>query len=261
MPTPLEARLTQEIKDLKAAVRDLTARANSVPVLAEDPGPEDGVNLWLLNDGRLRGYRRSDNTVVEYSYSTHAHPGVAGSAQGGGISTMPAPADEYEPTSERYEEGSDWAVSFQNDGESARPDSNRLRFGFSGNGAIGEEMSMVHFPNLSELAPGPEGTRISGVWVRMHIADTFGVAGEIRIGVHNQDLEPSSFSETEAAVVAPVREGDMMDIQLPDWVGERMRDGLVKGITLNQNSKARSKYGSVTADPAMRPVLIIEYVK
>lgn len=263
MPTNEEDRLVAEIKALRDEVASLRRRPPIIPVLEADPDPADPLTLWYLFDGRLRG-RIPGGGLVEYAFSTHSHPGVTGSPAGGGSSTVPAPAPAYVPQSRRLVVAADWLQSY-NKGGSQQRSTDSLYYGRV-DSYNGEQMSMIHFPGLSALAAGPAGTRIAAVYFTLTNQHTYNNSGaELRLGLHNNATKPSAFAENywqpikvRAYKTGYTRYGALtQEYKLPNYVGERMRDGLAQGITLSQHSTDKALYGYAQGAATLR----IEYVK
>lgn len=253
---PEYQRLLAEIANLREDVRNLQGRATRIPTLQDDPDPRDPINLWFMDDGRLRG-RLRDGTTVEYSRSTHTHPGVTGNPQGGSGSTAPPPPPPYSPSTQVYESGADWTQSYNKGGAQQRATSD-LYYGHSGDSYNAEQKSMIHFPNLGVLAPGPVGTRIAEVWLWIHNNHTWynnPTGAKLRLGLHNSAGKPGSFQEVrwdpyEIWVGKPSEQW----YQLPVYFGELMRDGGAQGITFNQRTTTRSFYGIARSDVRLKIV-------
>lgn len=264
---PPELRLLGDISRLQQAVRDLQGASPRIPVLEEDPPEESGTSIWMLIDGRLRA-RKPDGGILEFSAVGHIHddrytpkasPGPAPTA-GGGTSTVPPPPSAYVPTSRRYHRGADWSECYWKGGASVYGnDQGRLYYSMY-TSVTGEMKSMIHFPNLDELAPGPAGTQIREVWLRLSNLHTNSHAGGVlRIGLHNAGGVPGSFTETEwPPFEIPVGKPSLHKwYQLPNWVGDRFVTKQATGFTLNQRSTSRALYGYAAGDAELR----IEHVK
>ena|SRR6478609_6743869 len=249
-------RLLERIKQLEGDVVDLQQKPVRIPTVAADL--DDGASsIWIMDDGRLR-WRTRGGTVKEAALLEHLHdnryallgsPGTTGG--GGGTSTAPPPTAAYVPTTRIYQQQADWTQTYRLNGSTQRAADGHLYWGqYSGTNQ--EQKSMIHFPNLSDLASGPAGTRIAEVWLRIINEHTYGNGGgELRVGLHNSSSPPASHQETEWP---PFRLGvskqgypasGALDrwYQLPEWVGDRMRDNQAQGFTLNQHTSALASYG------------------
>lgn len=254
---PEELRTLERIKSLEDAVLRLQSRGTVIPTLEADPGTQDPTNLWFLDDGRLRGRTRSGD-IVELAFSSHSHPGITGTPSGGSGSTAPPPPPAYSPSTQVYESGADWAQSYNKGGAQQRS-TPYLYYGNSGDSFNGQQMSMIHFPNLGVLAPGPVGTRIAEVYVRItNIHTWFNGGGDLRIGFHNSGAKPGTFQQNRWDPLT-VRVGKpSIDLWygLPAWVGELYRDGLVQGFTFMQNTNDRAFYGYAQSDVRLKIVYV-----
>lgn len=267
-------RLIARIRSLEEELQGLKTRSSTVPIFAADPDIDLGVRLWLLNDGRLRGYK-ANGSIVEWSWSNHKHddryallstPGPGGGTGGTG-STEPPKPPPYVPKTRVYESNADWTQSYQRGGaEVYSTGAVDLYYGQyqSGRGIL---VSMAHFPGVqAALAPGPKGTRIAEVWLRLSNVHTYLNSGtDLRIATHNADGKPGQASEvSEIGRIRVGKPSHNVWYRLPAWVGNRFRDGSAKGITFNQGSSARALYGYAAGVGSPRgnpPRLKIVYVK
>ncbi len=253
LPRP-EARLENLVQKLQNQVNDLRSRQASVPIYASDP-TDVSIRLWMLNDGRLRG-RKADNTIVEYQTVT----------SGGSSSTEPPAAAEYVPSTRVYEADADWSDCWKSGGSSLYTfDPDNLYYGewLSSNG---EFKSMIHFPGLSALAPGPAGTRISSVHLRLSNVHTNLNSGiSLRLGYHDNSTVPGTF--TEVGEIGRIQVGKPTHdkwYQISNLVGTKAASSDLEGLTLNQNNATRAAYGyaaGVGSDKGNKPRLKIVYVK
>lgn len=236
-PASDDGKLLEVIRKLQDDVQALR-KSGYIPRLAADPAVASGITLWMLHDGRLRG-RLASGAVQEWSRVEHSHPGISGSVAGGSTSTVAAPAAPYVPSQQLYEENADWTQAYWHSGAERYPNAqSRLYYGQEV-ASTGETMSMIHFPNLSFLNPGPAGSRIVEVWLRLSNLHTYSAAGgDLYLGVHNTAVLPGTFQQTLRPPLK-IRVGNpSIDewYQLPQWVGEYFRDDLASGFTLYQAS-------------------------
>lgn len=259
--SPSDQRLIAAIANLQEEVRSLRQGPFRFPVLEEDPAVDSGTNAWVLHDGRLR-IRLKDDSIVEYARSDHSHPSITGTPQGGSTSTVSEPPPPYVPTSKVYSNKADWTQSYNKGGAQQRSTAD-LYYGNSGDSYNKQQKSMIHFPSLSVLAPGPAGTSIKAVYFTLYNEHTwYNNGADLRIGLHNASAKPGSFSETVYVATIRVGKSSHTTYKLPNWVGERMRDGTAQGITLNQNSDNRARYGYASGiGGGTVPSLRIEYTK
>lgn len=268
--TPSENdRLLERLRKLEDDVVGLQQRPTHLPTLQADPD-DPNANIWTMDDGRLR-FRLRDGTIKEVALAEHLHdnrytkigsPGTTG--PGGGTSTAPPPPAAYVPTTRVYDMQADWTRSYRLGGGTMRAEDGHLYYGYY-SGTNAEQKSMLHFPNLGDLAPGLAGCRIAEVWLRIINEHTYGNGGgELSVGLHNSSTPPGGHAETEWP---PFRLGvskqgypasGALDrwYQLPEWVGERMRDGAAQGFTLNQHSTSQSRYGYAKAFGELKIVYV-----
>lgn len=231
---PPEDRILAEIRELKALVASLQASPSKIAMLDEDPDVDSQITLWMLADGRLRG-RRADGTILQYATTT---PGSATSSE-------PLPPADYDLVSYEYLYAASWQQAFQGGGSSQYNNpAGRMFYGNNDDGN-GEYVSMAGFPNLSELAPGPEGIYIGRVQAYIDNQYTYLPGGTtLRIGLHNSSTAPASFAQTVAGVTeVNVLSGGGMWVDLPASVAEALSAGTAKGITFHQNQSAKTYYG------------------
>lgn len=238
--------------EMKKSIEALQGAPTRVPIRETDPPVESSISLWVLVDGRLRA-RKPDGTIVEY-----AQVGSTATTPGGGTSTEPPPPPPYVPSTQEYKSGPDWTECYWKGGSQVYANAGGNLYYAMYTSTTGELKSMLHFPNLAaSLAAGPAGTRIAEVWFRIRNIHTYSNAGgSLRLGVHNADAKPGSFSEAAEVGRIPVGKPSNDWYQLPNWVGEAARDNAIKGFTLNQNSTSRSLYGYATPDAEFRIVFV-----
>jgi hypothetical protein len=89
--------------------------------------------------------------------------------------------------------------------------------------------------------------------------------GTAVIGVHNHTSEPSTFSHTAYGTKTQSfsSRGQALWIDMPNVVGNGLRDGNYKGISIFANSTSMSYYGVFygAGDGSSRPKLKITYEK
>lgn len=260
-----EDRFWITVQTLQREVQELRNKPFRVPTLQADPDIKDPTNLWYLSDGRLRG-RLVDGTVVEYSRSNHSHPNATANSQGGSSSTAPPPPQDYQPASYQYKQIADWVASYEDGGASQRSTSYLYYGYYSGAASRGVQMSMLHFPNLSQLDPGPVGTRIARVQLRLINRHTnLNSGAELRIGLHNSATKPTSFQEVYwlpykvhvGKAGYPASGSTDITFDIPLLAGEKFRDDTACGITFSQHTSDQSFYGYAESYAE----LIIDYVK
>lgn len=227
-------RLLAEVQSLRSELKAVQSSPAKIPIRDTDPPVDLGIPVWMLIDGRIRA-RKPDGTVIE----------VATTTPGSSSSTQAAPAPAYTPSSLVYERTADWQQAYRLGGTvQYNYIAGRMYYGWYSS-TNGEYKSMAHFPNLTELAPGPAGSRIAKVELTISNPHTYPDVGTtLKIGLHNSATAPAAFAETEwTPFTVQVGKPSTLTYELPTWVGDRLRDGTAQGITLNQRSTSRSLYG------------------
>lgn len=252
---PAEQRVLAELANLRADVQALQGSSVRVPVRAADPPATSSITLWILNDGRLRG-RQGDGTIVEYAKKSDIPAPVT--PPGGGGSTVPPPVPEYVPSTQEYRSGANWYQCYWKNGTEVYANAGGRLYYSMYTSTTGQLKSMIGFPNLAaSLAAGPAGTRIAEVWFRLNNQHTYSNAGgSLRIGWHGAGGPPGSFSEGGEIGSISVGKPSNNWYQLSNAVGEGMRDNVIQGITLNQESTNRALYGYAAQDAELRIVFV-----
>jgi hypothetical protein len=162
------------------------------------------------------------------------------------------------PSTHEYRSGGDWAQCYWKGGSEVYANAGGRLYYSMYTSSTGQLKSMIHFPGVqSALAPGPAGTQIAEVHLRINNQHTYSNAGgSLRIGLHSQDGMPGNFSEVIGIGQVPVGKPSNSWYQLPNWVGEAFRDGSVKGFTYNQESTNKALYGYASQDAELRIVFV-----
>lgn len=270
-------RLEQRVAKLEAGF--------IIPVLDADPEDEDPTNLWLLNDGRMRG-RTADGVIVEYRPHTmpfvptvSADPSIASNIKlwfmqngqlrgrlandvvvnvsasaGAGSGNSPAPP----PTSgtpkppvtvikqyRSYYAADDSACYCTTHGVESS-----LYYGRFSGSAHGERRVMFGF-NDAAIRADLLGATIRSVQLRvknLHAWPNSGV--DIYWGAHNVGALGASWSQSYAPYWHshwPKVGGDTWRSMGAAglWTGNAFRDNRIKGLTIDQPSTSNSFYGQV----------------
>lgn len=216
-----------------------------VPTFSSVPAVSTGWRLWTRGDGRLQ-YRLADDTVVTIDPGAGTASGDGGGgAQGGSTSGTPKPAQK---TVRRFTRVYDttWSASFcpAHGVEPKAP----LYYGTFPGSSHPQRRVMLGL-NDSAIRSDLNGAKVRGVWVRMrndHAWDDAGVT--VHFGAHNSAAQPSGYGSVRERVWKgrwpKSGYGDGWR-RVPDWFGNQLRDGQIRGLTINQPSSSQQFYGAM----------------
>jgi len=292
--------LVNRIVALEEQLEAERGRAFRVPVVDADPDPDDPTNLWLFADGRLRA-RLPDGTVVDFTEYPKvpilaADPttatginmwlrasdrqlrirmpnGVAGyttATAGAGTTTGSAPTTSSKPKPARVQRktyrttwDADWSQSYRGGGAQRTDDDNLLYYGRISS-VHDEQKSMIGFPHGS-IQAALSGASIRKVEFWMNNLHAYFNAGvDVHFGAHGQASKPGSYSIRNRNVTTRhFGKPQAKWVTLSNWFGTAFRDGLIKGVNLDQPGTSLSYYGYAAGVGSGRgtPRLRITYVK
>jgi hypothetical protein len=228
------ARLAAELNRLRQRVKAMEDGGLKVPILDEDPSADDPTNLWLFNDGRLRGRDASGN-IREW----------VPTAPGSSTSGTPKP-----PTLTPHLHATTYAAT---DAAAFCPEHGvelELNFGFL-SPAHNERLVMVIFDDAT-IRADLAGATIHGIEISARTLDSYLVDGvEIAWGGHNESALPGAYSQQYEDVWRDTwpRIGGEEYREMPRWFGRALRDDDIRGLVINQPSTAQSYAGRL--DPAV----------
>lgn len=205
-----------------------------VPVLDEDPAATEPINLWMFNDGRLRG-RDADGTIREWQ----------GNAPGSSTSSNPKPAVQ---TPHLHQTA--WAATDSQCFCPVHGLEDPLYFGEL-DATHGERLVMFLLPNIAtELS----GATVQQVELQARTLDAYQAQVEIAWGGHAESALGASYHQQYEDVwrdTWPQVGGDTWRI-MPRWFGEALRDGDITGLVVNQPSTSKSFYGRLDTALSIR---------
>lgn len=225
---------------------DIAQLRPPVPTFAADPSPSSGWRLWFRgSDGALRG-RLANGNIVTYTPSTGGSSGDGGTgAAGGSSSTKPKPADDP-PKRRTKVYPATWGRTFC--ATHGVETGGRLRYGTFAGSAHGERRIMLGFDDAqirSDLAGGV----IRRVELHLLNTDAWAYSGiTIVFGAHNKSGAQGSYSATRSKVWRghwPHTGDGQFWRRIPDWYGNQLRNGNIRGLTVDQPSAAASFYGEL----------------
>lgn len=292
-----QSQLTRQllqIADMAAADRSTGFR---LPVLDADPGDDFPTNMWGFDDGRVR-WRGSDGATHELapgypllSMSSHpaassgidiyrhsstdelrvrrpdgtwaAYPSAAPAASGdstqGGTATKKPRQPDPRPRKYRKDYSPTWGRAFN---PQRGPESgNDLRFGYY-DSTWGERRIMLGFDD-AQIRADLAGAEILKVTWHMLVTDTYSHGGvRVHFGAHDSSGPPGIFSATRRNVWSGQwpdgGTGEWWRGAIPDWYGRALRDGTIRGVTIDQPSTSRLLYGEMRVSSV---ILRIQYAK
>lgn len=289
------AKFMAMIRAIGNRITTLERRGARIPILDDDPDPGDYTNLWMLNDGRLRG-RNADGTVFEYLPSTLQRPALptfasdpaistgwrmwtvggtgalrvrlandtiktySADAAGGGTdggtpaagppaTTVPKPA-----VVRRYTHVSSWSADDAKCYCPVHGVESDLYYG-RWSATHGERRVMFGFDATSIRNNLTAQAKILKVELRVTNLHAFSNSGiTIRWGGHNVDVLTGGWSQSYAGVWAGhwPKVGGFTWRAIPLWYGYAFRDGLIRGLTVDQPSPSVSYYGQLRNDLDLR---------
>ena len=159
-----------------------------------------------------------------------------------------------------------WTQAYQGDG-TKRTDSrgNQLVQGMY-DSSWGIHRSLIGFDNGSTIKSVLAGATIQDVSLYLHNEHWYyTTGGTVVLGYHNNSSEPTTFNSTvnDQKRQAFSARGQAQWIDMPNALGEGIRDGKYKGVSIYINSSVKDYYGifSGYGDGSYKPKLKITYVK
>jgi hypothetical protein len=214
-----QQQLAQVLKGLRSPKRQ------TIPWLPADPPFNAGIHLWMLWDGRLRGYR-PDATIMEYP------TGTPGASSGGSFPSDPQPA-LFQTT---Y--AAAWAKTFCDTHGAETGTTNG--YGDAANGGHVNRQLMIGLPD-STIRTDLAGAVIRAVELRFLNVDAYGGTVTLHVGVHMQTSSPSDYSEVvlDAAQLEypKVGYGEEWRPVSPAF-GRWLRDDTARGLSIHQPAGA-----------------------
>lgn len=228
------ARLATELRWMKHRLKQLERGSLVVPVLDEDPDADDPTNLWLLNDGRLRG-RDAEGRIREW----------VATAPGSSTSSDPKPAVLTPHLHQQTYEATDSACYCPVHGVE-----DPLYFGRV-NATHGERRVMFMLPDTTaDLA----GASIQRVELSVRTLEAHQTQVEIAWGAHDEAALGGTYHQRYEDVwrdTWPEVGGDEWR-PMPRWFGEALRDSTITGLVVNQPSTSPAYYGRLDTALSLR---------
>lgn len=225
----------------------------AIPTFATNPLFSSGWRLWFHGGtGELRGYL-ANGTVVRYAPVTAGSSGDGGTGSAGGsTTTKPKPTETKTVKRERTYTPT-WARAFcPSHGVETGAS---LYYGDSVFSSHGQRKIMIGFDDAA-IRADLNGSINREVWIKAHNDHAYANSGvDIRWGGHNRSGPPGAYSSVRERVWtdhwpkvgygAPVRDGWR---KAPLWFANQLRDGNIRGLTINQQSGADPYYGAIDWD-------------
>jgi hypothetical protein len=234
------ARAAQRAADLLAdkiasMVDKAMAKRSSgfvIPVLEEDPDPDEPTNIWALMDGRIR-YRTPDGTVRELPTTT---PGAT-------TSGTPLPADPGLFTFKKVYPSA-WAATYCAV-HGVETGGDELDYGYR-SAVHGERRLMIGFDD-AQIRTDLTGAAIKRVEFKAQNVYSFSPRGvEIIWGGHKSSTAPAAYAATRVDLFRGVwptsgyAGGSDRKISIPTGVGNAFRDDVIRGLTVDQPAAVTS---------------------
>ncbi len=263
-PTSGEAAFVKTI--LEEVMRRLP-RPNAIPVLQTDPPETDPTNLWMRNDGRLRGryWNGASYTYIDYPLRSDitAPPSVPAAPAFPGYSAA--------PTTYKKTYVATWSQSYQASGAKRTDDvgETMLTVGLSPNEVpYGVQRSLIGFDHAT-IASDLSGSTIYGIQLSLTNTDSWWNSGLYRyFGMHNVSAEPATWPPDSDLPVRRAANGkwgrtQTRSISLPMEFARRLRAGTAKGIALEAPTDSRDYWGYAAGVGSgyTEPSLVINYTK
>lgn len=242
LPTTPEAKFKEAIERL---LRDSSRpRAFVVPQLSADPPETDATNLWMRNDGRLRGrYRNGGGTWTYVDYPMRSD--ISGPPAVPANPAAPSPGST--PQTYRTTWTANWSQTYKGDGN-PRLDAigtQDLVYGASGQDGYGQQRSLVGF-DYASIAATLAGSTVQRIELTLTNLDAYWESVQVYFGMHNYTAEPATFPTTDILYrwTANALFGvETKTVQLPMLYATSLRDGTAKGLVLDAPSAERGFYG------------------
>lgn len=264
LPTTPEGKFAEAIE---AKFEEWLRRRGAfvVPQLSADPPETDATNLWMRNDGRLRGrYRNSGGTYTYIDYPLRSDitspPAVP-------ANPAPPPPGAVPLTYQTTWEAT-WSQTYQSNG-SKRTDSigeQYLVYGASGGDAYGQQASLVGF-DYADIASELTGSTIQKIELTLTNLEAYWNTVQVFFGMHNFTAEPTTLTPSTDLLL---RQGasatygvETLTVQLPMVFAQNLRAGTAKGLALEAPSAERDYYGYAAGVGSgySAPQLSITYAK
>lgn len=265
--TSRSANTTAEAK-FRAAVEARVAellrpKPFQVPVLTADPPETNPTNLWMRNDGRLRGrfWNGASYTYVDYPMRTDISgpPAVPAYPAAPAVGSVPA---TYQTTFTGT-----WSQTYQGS-DAKRTDTLgefNLVYGASGQDAFGQQKALVGFDGAAMVA-ALTGSTIQSIELSMTNLKAYWGTVAVFFGLHNLSSEPTTFDSTgitlRRSASATFAVGKQT-IPLPMSFAQALRAGTAKGLALEAPTAEADFYGYAAGVGSgyTPPQLIITYAK
>jgi hypothetical protein len=218
------------------------------PILhrSADPAASTGIDYYRNSGSDELRVRRPDGTWASYASAVAASGGEGGGNTGGGsTSTKPKPSD---PTPKKYVRTypATWARTFC--ATHGVETGGQLYYGTYPGSSHGMRRIMLGF-NDSTIRSDLSGSTIRSVELTMLNTHSWPDSGvNVHFGAHNRSTAPAGF----AAVRRNVWKGHWPKVgksqewrRTADWFGWNLRDGNIRGLTIDQPSASQAYYGQI----------------
>jgi hypothetical protein len=237
-----------------------------IPQVSADPPETEATNLWMRNDGRLRGrYRNSAGTLVYLDY-----PLRTDITSPPAVPANPSPAAPGSiPQTYRTTWNGIWSQTYQGSGvkrTDAMGETNLVYGQDPDNPTFGSQVALVGF-DYATIVSTLAGTTIQRIDLTMANLDAYWSTVQISFGMHNATAEPTTYLGTDILLRQSSSAefgAETKTVQLPMSYAQALRAGTAKGIALEAPSPQRDFYGvaaGVGSGGYLPPQLTVTYAK
>ena len=225
-------RLAARLLRLDSRLAAVERRGSFLPVLDADPASPQPGQVWMLNDGRLRGVN-ADGDLIEWTNAT---------TPGGSTSTNLKPAASRPHQHQSTYSATDAACYCPVHGKESQ-----LFYGQI-DSTHGERRVMFAFDSAT-IRSDLNGATVRKVEMKVRNLHSHGNGGvDIHWGGHRAD---DPLAATYSAAYRDVwsdrwpRVGGDDWREMPQWFGRAFRDDLIRGLTIDQPSSSLGFYGLI----------------
>lgn len=253
------ALLDAKLKEL------LRPRPFVVPQLSADPPETDPTNLWMRNDGRLRGrYKNSGGTYTYMDYPIRNDITSPPALPANPSPPAPSPA----PQTYRTVWTGTWSQTYLAGSGAKRTDvtgETMLVYGKNPDDTLGQQRSFLGF-DYANIVSTLASTTIQSVQLTLTNLGSYWPTVDVFFGLHNFTAEPT---QAYGSDIQLRRSADAVlgigtsTVDLPLAFAQALRAGTSKGIAIDAPSDERTFYGYAAGVGSgyTAPQLTVTYAK
>lgn len=254
-------------RDLAGTVRTISP-GPTIPTLTATPATSTGIDVWIVNGSNNLRVRLSDGTIATYLSNTAAAvPNPPASAWTTQLtsSTVAKPTDAALNSYRKVYVGT-WAQMFYGDGGQASSwGADYFAFGwkqsFSTYLGWGQLRTMIGFDSAT-IRADLAGATVQQVELYLNMTDAYGNDVLAHIGGHTYSAAPNSY-DPSVRDKSRGRWGahESAYRNLDTYFGNSLRDDVIRGLVIDQQSTSYSSYGQARGPSSDGPKLRISYTK